>query len=73
MERPGKIFHIGYVEELLSFSMDVKTDFVYLLFESKKKYVQKLHSDGELRQSEIIADPQMGTLIGLHFHAGQVD
>jgi hypothetical protein len=32
-ERAGKIFQIGYIEELLSFSMDVKTDFVHLLFD----------------------------------------
>jgi hypothetical protein len=36
-ESPGKIFQIGFIEELLSFSMDVKTDFVYLLLEAKKK------------------------------------
>jgi hypothetical protein len=35
-ERAGNIFQIGYIEELLSFSMDVKTDFVSLLFEVKK-------------------------------------
>jgi hypothetical protein len=33
----GKNFQIDNVEELLSFSMDVKTDFVYLLFEAKTK------------------------------------
>jgi hypothetical protein len=27
-ERAGKIFQKGYIVELLSFSMDVKTDFV---------------------------------------------
>ena len=41
----------------MSFSMDVKTDVVYLLFEEKKK-TEKLHSDGELRQSDILPDPQ---------------
>ena len=33
-----------YIEELLSFSVDVKTDFVYFLFEVGKKYFQNLHS-----------------------------
>ena len=44
--------------------MDVKTD--------RKNYFEKFHSVGELRQSEIISDPQMGVFIGLHLHAGQV-
>jgi hypothetical protein len=44
---------IVYIEELLSFSLVVKTDFVYLLFEAKKNDFEKLHSDGELRQSKL--------------------
>jgi hypothetical protein len=36
-ERAGNIFQIDYIEEVLSFSMDVETDFVYLPFEVKKK------------------------------------
>ena len=61
-ERAGKIFQVGYVEEILSFSKDVKTDNDF----------EKLNSDGELRKSEIVSDPQMDTFLGLHLHAGQV-
>ena len=39
---------------------------------SKNKF-EKRHSDGELRPSEMVSDPQIGTFIGLHLHVGQVD
>jgi hypothetical protein len=66
-EKAGKIFQIGYIEELLSFSMDVKTDFVLPAFCGKEKYFEKFHSDCELRQSEIVSDPQMGTFYTFTF------
>ena len=63
-----------YIEELLSFSMDVKTDFVCLLFEVKKTLLWRtqLISGSALIQSEILSDRQMCTFICLHLRSGQV-
>ena len=50
--------------------MDVKIDFVCLLFEGKK--APQLISCGALSQSEILSDPLMRTFICLYLCAGQV-